>query len=97
MKTSLAETMRVQLDTWLGTQPDAEAICAMLQPHVPGPALALSVTRQPQWSLTLARTADTYPPLALGDWYRPLTAWWIPPEFDLAAYQRVLAGLEGSA
>ncbi len=54
MRTTLAETIRAHLETWLETQP--EAVCAMLQPHVPGPALALSVTRQPQWSLTLSLT-----------------------------------------
>ena len=60
MKTTLAETIRAHLDTWLETQP--EAVCAMLNPHVPGPALALSVTQRPQWSLTLSSRQKRFPP-----------------------------------
>ena len=60
MRTTLAETIRAHLETWLETQP--EAVYAMLQPHVPGPALALSVTRRPQWSLTLSLTARNVSP-----------------------------------
>jgi hypothetical protein len=91
LKAAVFETMRAQLDIWMETQ--LETIGAMLQPHVPGPALTLSVTRQPQWSLALALTVETFPTIALGDWYRPLTACWIGPEFNLAEYHAVLAAL----
>ena len=95
MKTPLAKTLLGHLETWLRTQP--EAMEAMFTPHGAGPALQLSVTQRPRWSLTLSLTAATYPPIALGDWYRSLTDCWIGSEFNLSEYHAVLAALKGTA
>ena len=92
MWTELAESIRAHLTLWLGTQP--EPVCAMLNPYAPGPALRLRVTQRPQRSVSVALTAETFSPIALGDGYRPLTACWIGPEFNVADYQHTHAELQ---
>jgi hypothetical protein len=92
MRTQFAEMIQAWLSTWLWTEP--EPVCALLNPYSPGPALRLRVAQPQQELPSVELTAETFSPLALGAWYRPLTACWIDPTFQWADYQRTHAELQ---
>src|SRR5207247_877143 len=66
-----------------GATQQPEQLLAMLNPLGPGPAMVVEVTKGLHGSVKiLALTAQSFPSVALGEWFIPLEHCWIGPEFN---------------
>src|SRR5262245_233966 len=66
----------------------------MLNPLVPGPAAGVEVLKGLQGSVTISPfTTESFPPIPVGDGYKPLQECWLGSEFSLGQYHEVLAAI----
>src|SRR4030095_4324169 len=87
--TRMHRAFRAMLESMLASDP--EPLSRMLTPASASPAVLVRaqgeqtvyVTRDPS-------TSDQAPPVALGNWYKPLTQCWITRSFDLFHYTALL-------
>jgi hypothetical protein len=81
------------LEAWFTKEP--EAVQAMVNPQISGPATRVIVKKEGRISVTITPyTAESYPGIELGEWYQPLEQCWLRPEFSLADYQALLGAVE---
>jgi hypothetical protein len=89
-RTRLREALVEMAASLLAT--DQPLLEAMLNPAVPGYATHVTVKRGLEGYVKITPLRDQrVPPIALGDWYKPLAQCWIAPTFSRSDYQKVLA------
>jgi hypothetical protein len=87
MKRALDQVVKSLLDK------NADVLEAFFNPHIPGYATQVSFQQGAQdYPVKIKPLLDkTLPPIALGDWYKPLSECWLSEEFNIKDYEEVLA------
>jgi hypothetical protein len=87
--TRMRRAFRAMLESMLASDP--ETLSRMLTPASAGPAVLVRVQGGQKGYVTMDPcTSDQVPPVALGNWYKPLTQCWLTPGFDLFHYSALL-------
>jgi hypothetical protein len=94
--TRMRRAFRAMLESMLASDP--ETLSRMLTPEVAGPTLLVKVQGGQKGYVTMDPcTSDQVPPVALGNWYKPLSRCWITRGFDLFHYTALLCEVTAEA